>query len=340
MKIILFLNVLLSLVAQESFAVPEAQVQARFMSELVPKMQKEFTRASFAGVDGVKINYYYREIANPKGVIIVSPGKSESSLKYAELLFDLRDMEYSLYIIDHRGQGESGRMLADPVKMHVKRFADYVSDFSYFVNNIVKPANYRSSFILAHSMGGAVASGFLRENPNTVTGAVLCAPMLEINTGLVGGLGADLLANLLSFTGFSDSYAPMQKPYDPNSTFESNNVTSSRARFFDSKALYNNYPQLRIGGSTVNWVKQSLEYTTALRQIDNIYQVPTLLLQAGRDQLVMAHGQDLACGKLSPTNCKIEVVPGSQHEILMENDLIRNSALARIRRFITELAPK
>ncbi|MGZ3726383.1 MAG: alpha/beta fold hydrolase [Pseudobdellovibrio sp.] len=330
-NLILALSALL--ISSFSWAVPEAQVPQIFMSKVMPYMQSQFSRGSFTGVDNIKINYYFKRVENPQGVLVIAPGQGEASLRYSELLYDLQDLNYSIYIIDHRGQGESQRLLADPIKSHVERFSDYVDDFSYFVAEVVRVSDYKKSIVLGHSMGGAIVAGFLDTHPNVVSAAILSAPMLEINTGIYGAIGADILANILDFIGLSTNYAPGQKPYDPNARFEDNKTIASRNRFEADKALYNKYPQIRVGGTTVNWVKQSLEYTTALRQKDNVYSVPTIILQAGSDQLVVAHGQNQSCG-YSPNNCKIIQFPGAQHEILMEQDSIRNSALQVVRQFI------
>ncbi len=320
-----------------SFAVDESMLASRFIPQLVPYVLKNFQRGQFIGADGIKINYYFQNREDVKGVIIVSPGQSESSLKYAELLYDLKDSGYALYIIDHRGQGESGRMLVDTTRSHVNRFSDYVDDFETFVNTVVQPQLYKKSFILAHSMGGTVASGYLVKNPFAVSGVILCAPMMEIDTGLVGALGADILANVLKFAGFSTQLAPKQKPYDPNEKFEDNRVTSSPVRFKMKKDLYNLYPQLRVGGTSVNWVKESLAYSTGLRQTPDIYRVPTILLQATNDTYVKARGENQACAVLSPLKCKVVKFEGSKHEILMEKDVIRNNAMTVIQEFIASV---
>ncbi|MEQ1724022.1 MAG: alpha/beta fold hydrolase, partial [Pseudobdellovibrio sp.] len=286
-------------------------------------------------VDHTQINYYFQQKPNPNGVIVFSPGQSESSLKYAELMYDLRDLNYDVYIIDHRGQGESARLLQDPIKSHVNHFSDYVDDFSYLVNEIVKPQNYRKSFLLAHSMGGAIASGFLARYPKVMTAAILSSPMIEINTGLINNWSADIFANMLNFAGRATEYAPGQKPYIPDSKFETNTVTSSRNRYQIRKEIYNTYKDLRVGGTTVNWLKQSLEFTTNLRAQKNVYQIPTVIFQAGKDQFVGSGAQNQICEKLSPVICKVirTGFENSQHEILMEVDLIRNQALSAIRAY-------
>jgi lysophospholipase len=330
-KSLLFLSTVL--VAFSAWSIPEIQITSRFMSELLPYMQKNYGRAQFAGVGGLRINYYFRQVPQAKGVLIISPGQTESSLKYAEVLYDLKDLGYSIYIIDHRGQGLSDRTLPGTTLSHVNRFKDYVDDFTTFVKDVVHPENYRHSVIIAHSMGGAIASGFLLNNPTAVRAAIISSPMLEINTGKYGPLGAAVLSNILSLIGKGTQLAPSQTPYMLNPPFANNKVTSSAARFQAKVDLYKATPQIRIGGATVNWVKQALAYTTALRQKDNVYSVPTLIFQGGRDELVTAHGENQTCA-LSRNFCSIVKFPGAQHEILMEQDSIRNSALATIKAFL------
>ena len=42
-------------------------------------------------------------------MLVISPGQGEPALKYAELVYDLKDTGYDIFVIDHRGQGASDR---------------------------------------------------------------------------------------------------------------------------------------------------------------------------------------------------------------------------------------
>jgi lysophospholipase len=102
-----------------------------------------------------------------------------------------------------------------------------------------------------------------------------------------------------------------------------------------NKDLLNIHPELRVGGTTVNWVRQTLKYTSFLRETNNILPIPTLMFQAGDDQFVLPEGEDEVCNVHS-ANCKLVRFAGSQHEILQEQDFIREPALNLIRAFIDE----
>jgi lysophospholipase len=214
-----------------AFALPAYTLDQDFKNVVLPYIEHNISHAEFAGVDSKRLHFISITNPHPRGVIILSPGQGEAAVKYSEFLYDMKDSGFDFFVLDHRGQGESERLLPDPIKSHVEHFSDYVSDFSQFVLQVVKPQNYPSSFILAHSMGGAIATGFSIQHPHAVTGIILLSPMIEINTGKYKYGTADLLAKALDVIGLGSHYAPGQKPYDPNSLFANNTVTSSPERF-------------------------------------------------------------------------------------------------------------
>jgi lysophospholipase len=61
--------------------------------------------------------------------------------------------------MDHRGQGNSGRMTADSEVQYVVDFQDYVTDFKTLHDTVISPNNHSKKYLFAHSMGGGVASG-------------------------------------------------------------------------------------------------------------------------------------------------------------------------------------
>lgn len=107
----------------------------------------------FIGVGGVPIRFVRFCSARHQRVVVVSPGRIESYVKYPEVAYDLFQCGYDVMILDHRGQGRSGRLLADTHRGHVINFSDYVDDFTQFYQQEVKPRGYRQRFALAHSMG-------------------------------------------------------------------------------------------------------------------------------------------------------------------------------------------
>ncbi|MCT6568541.1 alpha/beta fold hydrolase, partial [Staphylococcus aureus] len=44
-------------------------------------------------------------------MVVVVPGRIESYVKYPEVAYDLFQQGYDVIVLDHRGQGRSGRIL-------------------------------------------------------------------------------------------------------------------------------------------------------------------------------------------------------------------------------------
>ena len=138
---------------------------------------------SFEGVKCVDIHYavFTQKNSNSPALIIV-PGRSESYLKYQELAFNFYQQGYNVFIIDHRGQGLSGRLLKNPNKGYVEDFQDYVDDLHYFIESVVVKHCAAKPFLLAHSMGGAIAARFMQDSPDAIKAAVISSPMLGFNS--------------------------------------------------------------------------------------------------------------------------------------------------------------
>lgn len=312
-------------------AIPEDRFSEAY-DTLVAPMYESGMFGEFEGCGGVRISYAAFEQDNETGALVILHGKSESYIKYAELVYDLKDLGLSCYLMDHRGFGFSGRLLSDdPQKTHVDRFDDYVEDVKTFIDTIVQPHRHRRIFLLAHSLGGCIAARYLEKYPGQITAAVLSAPMLQINTGSYPHFVAYTIAALATAYGKGDEYAIGQGPRE-EPRFEKNITTHSYARWSKwEEELIPAHPQIRSGGATYNWVKESMEAGwTARRQAEGIA-TPLLIFQAEEDLFVTAEGQDAFCE--AAQDCTKMFFHGARHEILMETDPIRNIALAAIRAF-------
>jgi len=116
------------------------------------------------GRGGVKVRVLIAPAAAgaPRGSVIVSPGRTEFIEKYFEVIRELQARGFSVFCIDWRGQGLSGRETGNPLKGHIVSFDDPVNDLatalSLFADRLPKP-----HIGLAHSMGGGDATeGFVQ----------------------------------------------------------------------------------------------------------------------------------------------------------------------------------
>ncbi|WP_297798506.1 alpha/beta fold hydrolase [uncultured Eudoraea sp.] len=138
----------------------------------------------FNGEADVQIYYRIFEQPDTEKAILISSGRTEAAIKYKELIFDLAKNGYAIYILDHRGQGLSGRMTENPDMGYIDNFQFYIDDMKYFYDHYLKPENYKNSYLLAHSMGGAIGITYLEQHPNDFTAAAFSSPMLGLTPSI------------------------------------------------------------------------------------------------------------------------------------------------------------
>lgn len=201
------------------------------------------------GVDRVPIRFV--RFCTPKHdrVIVVCPGRIESYVKYAELAYDLFHCGFDVLIIDYRGQGRSGRMLTDTHRGHVVNFSDYVDDLDAFWQQEVANGPWRQCFILAHSMGGAIATLFLQRRPDACDAIALCAPMFGIVIRLPDWVVRHILDCAEGYPNIRDAYA-MGTGRWRAVPFTMNTLTYNSERYRRNLRCYADDPALRVGGPT------------------------------------------------------------------------------------------
>lgn len=316
---------------RSALAISEANYEEEFAREVTPYYERGIS-GSFRGCEGVEIRWVKHEVAEEEGAMVILVGRAESCAKYAELIYDLKDLRLSLYLMDHAGQGFSGRLLADPEKGHIRDFDSYVRDFWTFMETVVNARPHARRFLLAHSMGGCIGALYAQRYPTDFDAVILSSPMLEINTAPYPAFIAYGLVRWHVAFGGGEGYAPGEHGYDPDLPFEENEVTHSRIRFEMNRDLLARRPEAALGGPTNRWVMESIRAgRRAIRQAHGL-PMPVLLLQAGADEIVRPGGQDRFCRAVP--RCRKVLFRDAAHEILMERDSIRDSALEEIRTFL------
>lgn len=318
---------------KSSFAVSEKNYKSALQKQVLPYFYQGDQR-TFINPEGMKLNFHSFLSSQNKKTIVILPGRSEPALKYAELVYDLKDSGYNIYVLDHQGQGASERHLKDTHKGHVKVFVNYVRDFSKWLDEVVIPeTRNQERFLVAHSMGAVVGSVYLAYGKESFKKAVFSAPMMELNTKPYKEEVARVLSGTLTLARLGSNYAPDRGPYlASNDTFEKNEVTHSKARFEMAKEIFVTKPELAVGGPTNRWVHQSLITTKRIDTIAGKIKIPVLMFQSGMDLIVKPGRQNAFC-KTSPA-CTMIRFPDAHHEILQETDAIRNKALDSLKNFI------
>ncbi len=327
---LLFCCMLLTFLAVASQAAEMSERQ----SAIEAFWRREMTAGEIDGVGGVPLRYLHRKVSAGRGALVIVGGRTEFAEKYAELLYDLKDSGFSLYLCDHRGQGLSGRMLPDRQKGHVGSFSDYVDDLGIFIDNVVRPGEHRQIILLSHSMGGTISIIYAARYPQRINGLILASPLLAINTRALPDRLVRALSSLAALVGQGDAAVIGAGRYHRQLVFDGNDVTGSRTRFERNRQLVAENPLLEIGPPTYRWLSEALAATRQVMAMDTRSLPPALLLQGERDRMVGKEEQQEFCA--GAADCRLVSFPGARHEVLMEEDVIRDKAIAEIRRFLAE----
>ena len=269
----------------------------------------------FQGKDSVQIYYRIFEHPNVEKAILISSGRTEAAIKYKELIFDLFKNGYSIYIHDHRGQGLSGRMTEDPEMGYIDSFQFYVDDMKYFYEQHVKPKGHSKTYLLTHSMGGAIGMTYLEQYPDDFDAAAFSSPML--------GLKPPICSIVKVLDGEKPKYAMGESQYnDDKSTYAGNTLTDSELRYDRMIDAFETVPEARLGGATYHWVHKSCEQFKYL--FGNIEKIntPFILFSAENEQIVYpyAHQKFVTAAQELGKVCEAYEVENAQHELLIEKD--------------------
>ncbi len=278
----------------------------------------------------------YCQVLQPNSAkaVVISSGRIECYEKYRELIFDLYQQGYSVYCVDHRGQGKSTRLLPKRHLGHVDKFSDYVVDFTLFVDQVVKPRKHKNLFLLCHSMGGTIGTLYLNQHPKVFKAAALSAPMLGIKLPVHRKI-IDGLAKALDFKKW-----PMYVLGGRDFKFKpflNNELTTSTNRYLEFHRIYRAYLDVQLGSPSSHWLREALTAADNAKLLLPTLNTATLTLQASQDCIIDNQVFDDIFENVLPSSlCQRLKLEGSQHEILVEIDAIRNQALDAIFGFFDE----
>ena len=286
------------------------------------------TVGAFEGYDGRKLRFArWESTRGPvRGTVCIFTGRGEYIEKYFEVIADLRRRGYGVAIHDWRGQGGSERALSNPRKGHVVGFTEYDRDLAIFMDEVVLPHMPAPYIALGHSMGGNILLRAAHDERSPFERMVMTAPMIAINEETLGHKQktARLYAEVSALGGLSTTYV-RGGDNEPEELvdFERNDLTSDYVRWSRNKAVLEAAPELALGSPTVGWFKSALRSCALLQRPDypKYVAVPLLMFAAGADKIVSTRAIEDFAVELKVGG--VILMPGSRHEILQENDAIR-----------------
>jgi len=297
--------------------ITEERYEEQMRTEVEPYVKARMEYGFFEREKGQKLYYEHCKADEPKGVIVISHGFTESVRKFTESAYYMLQNGYDVWGLDHRGHGRSYRNNRNPYVVHVERFSNYVKDLHYFTENLVIPASGKLPiYLYCHSMGGCIGAWTIEAYPRLFKKAVLSSPMLGLSFGKIPVPVVYAAASLKGIGSRKKNALKAVESFPQEPDFE-NSCDSSAVRYhyYYNKRLSDT--ALQTTDPSINWGKQSVKACARVTsRIETAkIKIPVLLIQAGNDTVVKNASQDLFASRVK--SCELIRVPDMKHELYM-----------------------
>lgn len=271
--------------------------------------------------DGVRLRVAFWP-GGVRGTVLIFPGRTETVEKYGPTAAVLVEAGFCCIAVDWRGQGLSARACADPMVGHVASFAEFQLDVDAVAALPTAMGLPEQTYILAHSMGGAIALRALIRSPDLAKAAVFSAPMWGIKMSPAMRPVAHIVTRLAGLFGQSHRYAPTTDGTSMIATqpFKGNTLTTDPDMYAWMKAQLTGAPDLQLGGPSMGWLRAALTECAALSLLAS----PNLPVICGLGTAeavvdpVAVHQRMAKWG-----TGQLDLYPGAMHELPIELPAIR-----------------
>ena len=300
--------------------ITEDHYQETMRDEVEPYLNARRESGYDERVPGERIYYEHFRADNPKAVVVISHGFTESIRKFGETAYYMLQNGYEVWGLDHRGHGRSFRPNSNPYVVHAVHFEDFVLDLVHLTETKVKPASGSLPlYLYCHSMGGCIGAWTIEDYPDLFRKAVLSSPMLGLSFGKIP---VPVMYVAASLKGMGEK---KKEPLEPVTSFPAepdfeNSCDSCECRYlyYFLKRLADE--TLQMTAPSIGWGKESVKAwarVTSKRKTAQI-RIPVLVCQAGDDTVVRNDSQELFVSRVS--GCEFYRVPGRKHELYMSDD--------------------
>ncbi|HZY92238.1 MAG TPA: alpha/beta hydrolase [Thermoplasmata archaeon] len=230
-------------------------------------------------------------------MVVIVHGLKDHSARYDPLARALTAAGVSVYAFDLRGHGRSGG-----VRAHVDRFADYLADLDRVVRSLRARRPTGPIFLLGHSMGGAIALGYLLTGELRFDGLILTGPAIAPPPS--AGVFARAITRLLS------ALRPKARVFDLKD--------EAFSRDAETVAALQSDPYVFHGKATARLAAELLHRMAQSRvQLDRV-DLPLLILHGSADRLTDPKGSELLLAQSRSRDKRLKVYPGWYHDLLHE----------------------
>lgn len=297
------------------------------------------TMSMFTLPDGWPMRVLDRPATGSRGSILWIGGRGDIIEKYLESMEEWHRAGWHVSALDWRGQGGSGRLLADTSTGHMTDFGIWIDDLAVFWADWTArtPGPH---VIMGHSMGGHLVLRALVERRIAPDATVLSAPMLGFSGGpLPQGLAGGFAALLARFIPETKAWKQGEKPgaVDARRQFY---LTHDADRYADEVFWKTQNPGLSLGPASWAWVAAAYRSNALIDAPGALEKLGTPVFVVGTqgDKLVSPAAIQTAAARL-PSAELLMFDKTVAHEVLREVDAVRDQIMDRIAAFLERAAP-
>lgn len=233
--------------------------------------------------------------------LVVLHGQGEHSGRYIHWPHYLQGQVGSLYLIDHRGHGQS-----TGIRGHVDHFDAYADDAAMAVRRyhryLMEKYGKAEIHLVGHSMGGLITLRTLLRHDLPIQSAIVSAPMIELGfpVGRVKEFVGGLLNKLVPYLPLPSE--PLGDLISRDPAVVDHYKTDALNHGVASPGFYFSY--LAAKADTLKRAKE--------------FKVPVLFLLPMADQVINPEGTETLYRAIQAPEKKIVRYPGLYHEIFNE----------------------
>ncbi len=252
----------------------------------------------FEAVDGVELfeQWWLPKAGAPRALLVIHHGLKDHSDRYVGFAEGLAARGFAVYAYDMRGHGDS----AGP-RVWVGSFDEYLGDLDLALARArTKFVGEVPTFLMGHSMGGAITTRYAMEYDSQLAGLVLSAPALKNGAGAAIEVVSSVLGSLA--------------PGLP--VLELDNASFSK----DPKvvAAMGADPLVFQGGGAAQTGDQLLRAMEKIQAEPERVKVPLLILHGTEDKLTEIEGSRALAKRAGTRDVTLKEYPGLWHDLLHE----------------------
>lgn len=264
---------------------------------------------SFTTADGINIHTkYWKPENDSERVIIIIHGIGEHSGRYLQVAEELRDADYHVYSLDHRGHGQSGGK-----RLRISSTTDFIDDLKQYYDRIKSSHPDSKIYILGHSMGSVISLQFILSNPGLIEATVITGTATDVASGVPPALR--MIANFIYL-------------FFPNAPISPPGSMDVLSRDPEIVKQAENDPLMNHGWTPVAIAKFVIETGEMIQERANKITMPIIFMHGEADELTPISGSKIMYERVSSEDKALKTWADMRHEIM--NEIGREEVISEI----------